>query len=230
MKRHSQKKTSFFNPIIIIGRQFASGGRHVGKIVADRLGIDYYDTELLSEAAEKLGFSRHIFDIHDEKPPSQMRSLLQGVFGLADNFHDVSICSERMYIEQGKVIKEICEKGPCVIVGRTADFIMRNHPGLVSIFLHAPLEKRAEIALRRGDAPNYTRALELAKKYDRERENYYNFYTGTQSWGKANNYDLTIDSSVTGLHIAAELIIKLVENKFKGRLRTYKRDALRQYF
>lgn len=211
--RDSTDRNNENSTIIVIGRQFGSGGRHIGKLVAQLTGFTYYDSEILSKTAEKLGFSRHIFDIHDEKRPYPMRSMLQGVFGLADNFHDVSICNERMYVEQSKVIREICKRGSCVIVGRTADYIMRNHPGMVSVFLHSPIEKRALRVIRRGEADNLQQAIEKAKRYDRNRENYYNFYTGNQGWGKAWNYSLTIDSSLADEKTVAEIIITFAKNK-----------------
>lgn len=202
-------------PIVVIGRQFGSGGRLIGKMVAERLGIDYFDSEILSGVAKRLGFSPHVFEKHEEKAPSKFTTLLQGIFGLADNFHDVSIGSERVYKEQSKIIQDICKKGPCVIVGRTADFIMRDHPGLVSVFLHSPLEKRAEAIIARGEAQDIRRAMDIAKKHDRERENYYNFYTGSQSWGKADNYSLSFDSSRLEAEEIAEIIVNCAQKKIK---------------
>lgn len=201
------KKEKKLYPVITIGRQFGSGGRRIGKLVADKMGYAYYDTELLSEAAERLGFAREIFDAHDEVRPSPLRSLLQGMFGLADNFHDVSICGERMYIEQTKVIKDICAKGPCVIVGRTADYIMKGHPYLLSVFLHAPEAERVGRIISQGEAESPDEALDRLKRYDRNREDYYNFYTGTQNWGRAANYMLSIDSSLFEDSMVADIII-----------------------
>ena len=201
--------------VIVIGRQFGSGGRSIGKLVAKKLGIRYYDSELLNKCAEMSGYSKHIFSEHDEKAPTPLRSLLQGAFGLADNFHDVSICSERIYSEQSKTIRDICRRESCVIVGRTADYIMRDHPGLISVFLHSPLEKRARDLVSRGEAYDLGEAIEKAKKQDKYRESYYNFYTGGNNWGKANNYGITIDSSLTGHEGAAEIIVAFTQSKIK---------------
>lgn len=206
-----------WSPVIVIGRQFGSRGRRIGRMVAEHLGLDFYDSELLATAAEKLGFSRHIFDLHDEKAPNPLRSLLQGAFGLADNFHDVSICSERMYSEQSKVIRNISRGKGCVIVGRTADYILRDHPQLISIFIHAPIEHRAQNILSRGEAEDLQSAIEIAKKVDKERENYYNFYTGDSKWGKAENYSLSLDSSKGTDENLAELIINFSRIMHKGR-------------
>jgi len=192
--------------IIVIGRQFGSGGRRIGRLVAEKTGFRYYDKELLAKAAESLGFSQKLFDKHDERKPSTLHTLLQGIYGIADNFHDTSIFGESLYQAQSRVIKGICKDEGCVIVGRTADYIMRHHPGLVSVFLHAPIELRAADIVKRGDAADKASAMELAKRRDRERESYYNFYTGRE-WGKASNYHLTIDASGIQEDMAADLII-----------------------
>lgn len=198
------------HPIIVIGREFGSGGRSIGKMIADRLGIKYYDKELLSEAAKSLGFANEIFVAADEKRPSPFRSLLQGVYGIADNFHTTSICGERLYELQSKVIRKVAEMGPCVIVGRTADYILRDFPGLVSVFLHAPLEYRVAKILERHDSKTPQEAAAMARRHDSDRENYYNYFTG-RHWGRASNYHLTIDASRLKNETIADIIIKNVE-------------------
>lgn len=201
-------------PIIVIGRQFGSGGRKIGKILAEKLGIGYYDTELLSEAAKRLGISSGIFDAVDEKRPSPLHSLLQSMYGIADNFHSTSMCGEKLYSEQSRVIREICAMGPCVIVGRTADYVMREHPGLVSVFLHSPIEKRISRIVKRGEAPDTRQARELAERKDRERENYYNYFTG-HKWGNADNYHLTINAAEMEDEAIADLIISYI--RYSGK-------------
>lgn len=200
------------NTVIVIGRQFGSGGRNIGKLIAQSLGYGYYDKELLAEAAESLGFSQDIFAAHDERKPSPLKTLLQGLYGIADNFHDTSICGESLYHAQSDVIRKICEKKSCVIVGRTADYILRTHPGLVSVFLHSPIEKRAYQIVKRGDANDISSAIELAKKNDRERESFYNYYTGG-GWGKASNYHLSLDASCIDDKKIAGIIIDFAKAK-----------------
>ena len=201
--------------IIVIGRQFGSGGRSIGRNLARRLGYKYYDTELLKNVARRYGFSEGIFRSHEEKRPSVLRSMLQGTFGIADNFHEVSISSERLYAEQSKVIREIASEGGCVIVGRTADYILRDFPNMTSIFLHAPVEYRCSHIVDRGEAINYSQAIEMAKKRDKARENYYNYFTGTNLWGKASNYDLCLDSSCIDEEAIVNIIISYIKDKFK---------------
>ena len=205
MKRQKTSEKTCY-PVITIGRQFGSGGRRIGRLVAELMGFSYYDTELLSEAAARLGYAKEIFHAHDERKPTPLRSLLQGMYGLADNFHDVSICGERMYKEQAQVIRDICSRGPCVIVGRTADHILKGHPLLLSVFLHAPATYRAGRLVKFKDAETETVAKEMLKKQDRDRENYYNYYTGSKNWGKAFNYHLSIDSSLFNDEKVAEMI------------------------
>lgn len=202
------------DPIIVIGRQFGSGGRSIGKMVAEKMAIPYYDKELLSHAAQSLGFSPDVFAAADEKRPSAFHTLLQGMYGIADNFHATSISGERLYEQQSNVIKEICAKGACVIVGRTADYVLRDHPGLVSVFLHAPLQWRAEKIVSRGDGKSYDEAASLASKYDRNRHDYYNYFTGRR-WGHADNYHLSLDASLLSEEDTAALIIDFARNKKK---------------
>lgn len=215
---HSEPEKN--NAVIVIGRQFGSGGRRIGKLVAEKLGFEYFDTEILSKAAKKLGFQTEIFALHDEKKPSTLHTILQSVYGIADNFHNVSICGEKIYAEQSKVIKEICKDKSCVIVGRTADYILKDHPMRISVFLHSPLQKRIEAVINRGEASTPEEAMEIAKKLDKNRENYYNYFTGTQNWGKAFNYDLTLDSSQLEATVVAQIIadyaLSRIERKSNG--------------
>jgi len=199
--------------VVVIGRQFGSGGRRIGKAVASRLGISYYDKELLSEAAGSLGFSPDIFVAADEKRPSPLRSLLQGVYGIADNFHTTTMSGERLYRAQSDVIKKICSIGSCVIVGRTADYVLRGHPGLVSVFLHAPIEIRGRMILERKDATSLEQAIELARKRDHDRESYYNYFTG-RHWGDASNYHLSLDSSAIPEDAVIDMIVNFASSKF----------------
>lgn len=199
------------SPVIVIGRQFGSGGRRIGKLVAEKLGVAYYDKELLSHAAESLGFSPDIFAAADERRPSTFHTLLQSMYGIADNFHATTIGGERLYEQQSKVIREICAKGPCVIVGRTADYVLRDHPGLVSVFLHAPAQWRAEKIVRRGEAMCCEDAAAMALKFDRKRHDYYNYFTGGR-WGHADNYHLCLDSSKLSENAVAEIIINFAQN------------------
>ncbi len=181
--------------VIVIGRQFGAGGRKLGKKLAETLGVPYYDKELLAEAAESMGFSQDIFQKADERKPSFLRSFLSFNLGSTSaSFDNYAINNENLYRTQSEVIRSICKKGSCIIVGRTADYVMREHPGLLSIFIHAPEEHRAKTVIARGEAATHSEALDKVRKNDRTRESYYNYYTN-RNWGKASNYDFTFDSS-----------------------------------
>lgn len=200
------------NYVIVIGRQFGSGGRSIGRMLASRLGIDYYDTELLKKAAESEGINPDIFQYHDEKKPSVMKALLQGLYGIPDNFHTVPLSGENMYKVQGKVIRDLCKKGSCVIVGRSADVILRDHPNLLSVFLHAPMKYRIDKIMHRKEAMTREEAEEMARQYDRHRESYYNYFCGDKKWGIASNYHLSIDTS----KVSDETVVEIILNTMKA--------------
>lgn len=192
--------------IIVIGRHFGAGGRAVGKLLAEKLDIPYYDNEILKETADQYGLTNDIFARADEKRPSFLKRLLTQSYGIQETYNPEAISSETLYQAQSKVIREIADKGPCVFVGRSADYILRDYPGLISVFLHAPIDYRAEKILKRGDASSLCEASEIARKMDKDREAYYNYFTGKE-WGKASTYTLSIDASSLPPDKIAELII-----------------------
>ena len=192
--------------VIVIGRQYGSGGRSLGKKLAEKLGVQYYDKELLSETADSLGFSKELFMKADERKPSFFRSFVSFNYGSPSAaFSSYVLSDDNLYRAQSHVIKAIAEKGPCIIVGRTADYVLRDHPGLISVFVHAPIEHRAKTIISRGEAETEEKAMEKARKLDRSRESYYNFFTN-RNWGHADNYHLTFDSSVVSIDDIADLI------------------------
>lgn len=198
------------HPVVVVGREFGSGGRIIGRKIAEAVGCAYYDKELLSHTAKSMGFDPSIFAVADERRPSPLRTLLQGLYGVPDHFNTRGLGGEEIYTRQSDVIRRLAANGPCVIVGRTADYVCRDFPGLLSVFLHAPLQYRIDAVIARGDATDRQSAAELARKYDRERQNYYNYYTG-RNWGWASNYHLTIDASKTNADALAKLIADLAK-------------------
>lgn len=201
----SQKTTG---PIIVIGRQAGSGGRGLGKALAHRLSIPYYDKELLRECADRLGYDKEIFEMADERRPSPFRSFLSARFGVGETS---PLQGEGIYQAQAKVIRQLGEHGSCVIVGRTADYILRDHPGLFSIFLHAPEKWRASAMASRGDAKSAEEALAILRREDSRRRDYYNYFT-PGGWGKAGNYDICIDSS----RFSPEQLVDIIEALAQG--------------
>lgn len=192
--------------VIVIGRQYGSGGRRLAETLARRLNMNFYDKKLLAKASESYGFQPGIFAQADEKKPSPLRSFLSHSYGLGDSYGMETLSSEKIYEAQCKVIRNICEKENCIIVGRTADRVMRDNPNMVSIFLHAPVEHRARLILERNDASSISEAIDLANHNDRQRKKYYDYFT-EGNWGQADNYHLCIDSSLLTLDQAADIIL-----------------------
>lgn len=200
------------NKIIVIGRQYGGTGRKTGRALAEALGLPYYDKEIINKVSAKYGFDPDILHRADEKKPSPFRSMLLGKYGVMDMYATSPLSKESLYEAQTKVISQICEEGSCVIVGRTADYIMRDHPGLVSVFIHAPKEWRAANIINRGEASSLQEALVKIKKADSDREGYYNYFTG-RKWGTAPNYHLTIDASLLKPEDLVEMIAQFVKRK-----------------
>lgn len=200
--------------IIVVGRQFGSGGRRVGQAISKLLNIPYYDRVIISKVAARYGYDPAILLKADEKKPSLFGSIIPGKYGIMDNYATSPISKESLYQAQTHVIRQVCEEGSCVIVGRTADYIMREHPGLVSVFIHAPVDWRAQNLVARGDARTLTDARVKVRKADVERQGYYNYFTG-RNWGVADNYHLTIDGSQFETEEIANIIATLAESKIK---------------
>lgn len=202
--------------IIVIGRQYGGTGRKTGRALAERLGIDYYDKEIINKVSARYGFDPDILHRADEKKPSPFRSMLLGKYGVMDMYATSPLSRESLYEAQTEVIRQICREGSCVVVGRTADYIMREHPGLISVFIHAPKEWRAANLISRGEASDLQDALLKIKKADADREGYYNYFTG-RKWGHADNYHLTIDASLVDPQDMIDMIARYVEKRNLGR-------------
>ncbi len=204
------------NYVITIGRQFGSGGRELGKLLAERLGIGYYDKELLCQAAKQSGISEEIVARSDERFPSFWGGVLtfnHGYGSMACYQGSSSISDDNIYKAQSDVIRKIAENESCVIVGRSADYVLRNHPRCLNIFVHASIEARIERILRRGDCCSKEEARARSEKTNKLRAHYYNFYTD-KTWGDATSYDLTIDSSQMPINDIVEIIAEYVHRRF----------------
>ena len=195
------------NLVITIGRQFGSGGRKVGKLLAEKLDIPYYDKELLAEAAKGSGICQEIFENHDEKPTrSLLFSLVTGMQMHGDPgsmYMDMPL-NHKIFLAQFDAIRRIASEGPCVIVGRCADYVLRDKPNAVSVFVKADIHQRVERAVSLyGVDP--AKAEETVRKADKQRASYYNYYA-TATWGDVNNYDLCVDTGKLGIEGTVELI------------------------
>lgn len=200
--------------IITIGRQFGSGGRSIGEKLAAKLGISFYDKELISIAAKESGMDPEVFKDVDEKAAnSLLYSLSMGMYSFGSGFSamgDLPV-NDKLYLLQHKIIKEIAEKESCVIVGRCADYVLRNNPNCVNIFIYANMQFRKEQSVKKHGIEE-ARAEHIINKTDKNRANYYSFYSG-QKWGMAENYDLCIDSS----KLSEEKIVDLIAQYIKVR-------------
>ena len=200
--------------IITIGRQFGSGGRAIGEALAKKLGIAFYDKELISLAAKESGMNPEIFDSVDEKAAnSLLYSLSMGLYNFGSGFSamgDLPV-NDQLYLLQHKIIKEIAEKESCVIVGRCADYILRENPACVNIFIYADMNFRKREAVKKHGIDE-ARAEHIITKTDKSRANYYSFYSG-QKWGMAENYHLCINSSVISEENIVDLIIDYINKR-----------------
>ena len=191
------------NRIITISRQFGSGGRTIGRMVAEKLGIPCYDQELLEQLAEKSGFSKEYIKERGEytERGGWLANALSGRIGGGMNNQDY------IWVAQRELILELASKGSCVIVGRCADYILQDQADCLNVFVHANIQQRSERIVKlygeRDDAPE-----KRLKDKDRRRKAYYQFYTDME-WGKAENYHISLDSGVIGLEKCVQIIADL---------------------
>lgn len=200
--------------IITIGRQLGSCGRKIGQLLAEKLNIAFFDKALIAKAAKESGLSENLFEGMDERPTNSfLYSLVMGLntgHGLYQRYDDV-LSSDNLFKIQSAVIRNVAAEGPCVIVGRCADYILRDESKLVRVFIHADEDWRkmnvsAEMDISIPDAVTHLR------KVDKRRSNYYNFYTN-KTWGDVANYDIAVNSGVIGVENSVELLARFVEMK-----------------
>lgn len=200
--------------IVTIGRQTGSGGRLVAKKLSEELDIPYYDKEILQEAANNSGVSQALFEKHDEKKPSSL------LYSLAMNSYAYGVGGEelplgtRMYLAQFEAIKSIAAQGSCVLVGRCADYFLRDEKGLVRVFISADYGDRLTHIMDSKDM-NEKEAREFLKKRDKSRAAYYDFNTDGK-WGSAMNYDLCLNSTRIGIDGCVDMIKKFIGLGLKG--------------
>lgn len=200
-----------FDRIIAITRQYGSGGHDIGKALAERLGISFYDKELISIAAKESGVSPEVFKHADERATnSLLYSLSVGLYNYGNNFSSVGDLpvNDRLYILQHKIIKQLAEKENFVVVGRCADYVLKDNPKLVKVYIYADLDKRIKRAVDRQDI-DPARAKQAVLKADKNRANYYSFYSG-KKWGLPDNYDLCLNSTNITVDQAVDIIISYI--------------------
>ena len=201
--------------IITVGRQIGSGGRVIARMLAEEFGCQFYDREILNLAAKESGFSEKFFEQNDEQKGFLKTHFHIHLPLLADNdFYKNNFSQESLYQFQSDAIREVAGTTPrCVFVGRTADYVLRDFPNTVNIFITASFEERIKrvcerLQLTADEAMKYINAREEA------RSTYYNYYTGKR-WGAAESYDLCVSSSILGLDETATFITSFIKKRFE---------------
>ncbi len=188
------------NYIITIGREFGSGGKEIAQKLAERLGIKYYDKDLVTIAARKRGISEEVVADAEENIPSIWDSNAVGL----------PIFQDRLFQVQSNIILDIAEKeAPCIIVGRCADYVLRDFPNVLNVFVHADKEFRIH-RIMDTESLSYPEAKSRVKKTDKTRRAYYQFYTD-RKWGTGIQYDMLLSSSTLGLDVCVDILYAAVQ-------------------
>ena len=205
------------NYVINIGRQLGSGGKEIGEKLATRLGISFYDKELIKLASEESGLCKEFFEKADEKAS---QSIIGGLFGMRFPFiSDSSIpytnclSNDALFKIQSDVIRHLAAERSCLFVGRCADYILRDHPRCVNVFISASLQDRI-VRLCTTEGISEEVAEEMINKADKKRSEYYNYYS-YKTWGAAATYHLCVDSSVLGIDDTVSFVEEFVAKKLK---------------
>ena len=199
--------------IINIGRQLGSGGHDIGRMLALDFQAKYYDRELLNLAAKESGLSEKIFEQNDEK-----KGFFRGLLNLGSphvssgRVYNSGVSQESLFLFQSEAIKKAANEGSCVFVGRCADYVLRNLPNTVSVFVTASMDYRVQQIMNKRHLDEDA-ARKFIEQGESERATYYNYYTG-KKWGAAESYDLCIDSSVLGLVETEKMIALFIRKKF----------------
>ena len=202
------------NSIIInVGRQLGSGGHDIGRMLALDFGAKYYDRELMNLAAKESGFSEKYFEQNDER-----KGFLKGLFNVqasrfgSSNVYKSNFSQENLFQFQSDAIRKAAQEGSCVFVGRCADYVLRDFPNTVNVFISASMKYRVEQIMNKQHLDEDAARVFIEKR-ENERAAYYNYYTG-KKWGDASSYDLCIDSSVLGLVETEKIIAQFIRKRF----------------
>lgn len=198
--------------IINVGRQIGAGGRNLAKMLADDFCATFYDKELLLLAARESGLSERVFEQNDERK-GFLKSLLRLHSPLpGDSFYQAGLSQDELFKFQSDAIRKAAAEGPCVFVGRCADYVLRDMTRMVSVFVTAPLDYRVTQVVRRHECSEQE-ARRIIEKAESQRATYYNYYTGKR-WGAAESYDLCIDASLLGLEATEHFVAQFVRQRF----------------
>ncbi|MCR5278837.1 MAG: cytidylate kinase-like family protein [Lachnospiraceae bacterium] len=203
------------NTIITIGRQFGSAGHEIGEKVAQYFDIPFCDKTILTRAAKESGFCEEMIQNHDERPTNSfLYNLVMDTYSFGYNssaFVDMPI-SHKVFLAQFDAIKAMAKEGPCVIVGRCADYALSEFDNVINLFIYADDDFKVKHLLATNpDLTNESKARELYIRKDKQRQSYYNYYS-SKKWGRADSYDLCINSARLGIDGTVKLITQYVED------------------
>jgi len=203
---------------ITIGRQFGSSGHEIGRKVAEKLGIPCYDKEIITATAKNSGFCEEMIENHDERPTSSfLYNLVMDTYSFGYNnstYVDMPI-SQKVFLAQFNAIKDLADEGPCVIVGRCADYALADRNDTLNIFIFGNEDVKIKTIMNRFPELNEGKARDMMVKKDKQRQSYYNYYS-SKKWGRADTYDLCINSSTLGVDGTVDLICQYV-NDFENK-------------
>ena len=198
--------------VITIGRQFGCGGREICKKLSEALNIPFYDRELIEYAAAKSGISPQVLEQYDEKATNSLLYSLSitaySYAGTGFNTPNLPL-NDQLFISQSDVIKQLADQGPCIILGRCSDYVLKGREDVLNVFIHCDLDIRIENVIKRLGLPK-NKAIDIIKKTEKRRASYYNYYTH-QKWGDLSNFDLAINSK-SGVDKVVETIINFYKN------------------
>lgn len=196
-------------PIITIARQYGSGGHEIGEKVAEKLGIPFYDKALIAMAAKKSGFSEEVFADVDEKATSSLLySMVMGTYAYGGRIAGVNEMpiNDKLFIIQADIIKKVAAEGPCVIIGRCADYVLRDNNNCLNVFVHANKEDRMKRVVSKKLVEE-KKAADFVTKKDKQRANYYNFYTNNR-WDDMANYGLALNTGRFSIDDCVTLVMQ----------------------
>jgi len=199
--------------IITIGRQFGSNGRIIGEKVAEKLGVECYDKQLIKEVAKESGLWEDLLDDLDEKPTNSfLYSVVMDPYAFAYSFdnHGYGMnLNQKAFMATYNTIKKIAEKESCVIIGRCSNYVLRDVEHVLDVFLYAPIEERIKIVMERFNISE-KQAKDQINKEDKARASYFNYYT-SMKWGHIDSYDACINTALMGVDETVDMILRMAE-------------------
>lgn len=199
------------NTVITISRQFGSGGRLIGKLLADKLGIPFYDKEIIIKAAEKSGLATGFIEENEQKRKSfYAYPVPPARWGVNPSSFDSF--EAKIYAAEAEAIENCAKSGSCVIVGRCADYVLKGKANCINIFVYADEEDRIKRVMEvYGDAPTAKKAQKLIREKDRQRARHYRYYTDNE-WGKSTEYDVCVNSATIGIDNCVEMLASMYKS------------------